>query len=170
MQAIIRDDLPMLPIFQYARIEGTKDKLIGYTPSVYVSSNCWNIGQWVLGLLSVGRHHSAAGTLPGDGTERLSAASPRAEPVLLLVIVSMIGFAILHLAPGGPLAQFSLTPGMTQADLARIAHQMGLDRPLPRAVLGVGAAHGRRRLGPFLPRQPAGAHDHRRACAAPRWS
>ncbi|HEY6431830.1 MAG TPA: peptide ABC transporter substrate-binding protein [Acetobacteraceae bacterium] len=46
MEAIIRDDLPMLPIFQYARIEGTKDKLIGYTPSVYVSSNCWNIGQW----------------------------------------------------------------------------------------------------------------------------
>ncbi len=46
MAAIIRDDLPMLPIFQYARIEGTKDKLIGYTPSVYVSSNCWNIGQW----------------------------------------------------------------------------------------------------------------------------
>ncbi len=43
----------------------------------------------------------------------------------------MIGFAIIHMAPGGPLAQFSLTPGMTQADLARIAHQMGLDRPLP---------------------------------------
>ncbi|HEY6431831.1 MAG TPA: ABC transporter permease [Acetobacteraceae bacterium] len=53
------------------------------------------------------------------------------QNVLLLVIVSMIGFAIIHMAPGGPLAQFSLTPGMTQADLARIAHQMGLDRPLP---------------------------------------
>ncbi len=46
MAAIIRNDLPMLPIFQYARIEGMKDKLIGYAPSVYVSSNCWNIGQW----------------------------------------------------------------------------------------------------------------------------
>lgn len=43
----------------------------------------------------------------------------------------MIGFGIVHLAPGGPVAQFTLTPGMTQADLARIAHQMGLDRPLP---------------------------------------
>ena len=36
----------MLPIFQYARIEGTKAKLIGYAPSVYVASNSWNIGQW----------------------------------------------------------------------------------------------------------------------------
>jgi peptide/nickel transport system permease protein len=53
------------------------------------------------------------------------------QSLLLLWIVSMIGFALLHLAPGGPLAQFTLTPGMTQADLARIAHQMGLDRPLP---------------------------------------
>jgi peptide/nickel transport system permease protein len=53
------------------------------------------------------------------------------QSLLLLWIVSVIGFAVLHLAPGGPLAQFTLTPGMTQADLARIAHQMGLDRPLP---------------------------------------
>jgi peptide/nickel transport system permease protein len=53
------------------------------------------------------------------------------QSLVLLWIVSVIGFAVVHLAPGGPLAQFTLTPGMTQADLARIAHQMGLDRPLP---------------------------------------
>jgi peptide/nickel transport system permease protein len=53
------------------------------------------------------------------------------QSIVLLLIVSAIGFALLHLAPGGPLSQFALTPGMTQADLARIAHQMGLDRPLP---------------------------------------
>src|SRR6218665_1963463 len=35
------------------------------------------------------------------------------------------------LAPGGPLSQFALTPGMTREALDRIAHQMGLDRPLP---------------------------------------
>jgi peptide/nickel transport system substrate-binding protein len=46
MAAIIRNDLPKLEIFQYARIEGVKDKLIGYAPSVYTASNCWNIGQW----------------------------------------------------------------------------------------------------------------------------
>ncbi|PZX18764.1 peptide/nickel transport system permease protein [Palleronia aestuarii] len=51
--------------------------------------------------------------------------------LLLLVLVSIIGFALLNLAPGGPLSQFALSPGMTQADLDRIAEQMGLNRPLP---------------------------------------
>lgn len=50
--------------------------------------------------------------------------------LVLLVLVSMVGFAVLNLAPGGPLSQFALTPGMSQADLDRIAAQMGLDRPL----------------------------------------
>jgi peptide/nickel transport system permease protein len=53
------------------------------------------------------------------------------QSLILLVLVSVIGFTVLHLAPGGPLAQFALVPGMSQADIARIAHQMGLDRPLP---------------------------------------
>lgn len=53
------------------------------------------------------------------------------QSLLLLWLVSMIGFAILYLAPGGPLAQFALTPGMTDEELRRIAQQMGLDRPLP---------------------------------------
>ncbi|MCX8282108.1 ABC transporter permease [Phyllobacterium sp. 0TCS1.6C] len=52
------------------------------------------------------------------------------QSLVLLVLVSMIGFAVLNLAPGGPLSQFALTPGMTQADLDRISTQMGLDRPL----------------------------------------
>ncbi|MBU6498111.1 MAG: ABC transporter permease [Rhodospirillales bacterium] len=54
-----------------------------------------------------------------------------AQYLLLLWLVSIIGFAVLHLAPGGPLAQFTLIPGMTAAQLKVIAHQMGLDRPLP---------------------------------------
>jgi len=53
------------------------------------------------------------------------------QSAVLLALVSVIGFAMLHLLPGGPLAQFALVPGMTQADLTRISHQMGLDRPLP---------------------------------------
>ena len=53
------------------------------------------------------------------------------QSLVLLVLVSMIGFALLHLAPGGPLAQFALTPGMSAATMAEISHQMGLDRPLP---------------------------------------
>ncbi|MCC2662205.1 MAG: diguanylate cyclase [Geminicoccaceae bacterium] len=50
---------------------------------------------------------------------------------VLLLIVSIIGFSILHLAPGGPLSQFAATGDMTQEDLDRVARQMGLDRPLP---------------------------------------
>lgn len=53
------------------------------------------------------------------------------QSLLLLLIVSIIGFAILHLAPGGPLSQFAAGGDMTQADLDRIAEQLGLNRPLP---------------------------------------
>ncbi|WP_241665501.1 ABC transporter permease [Teichococcus oryzae] len=53
------------------------------------------------------------------------------QAALLLVVVSMIGFAILHLAPGGPMAQYAMGSNMSQEDLDRIAAQLGLDRPLP---------------------------------------
>jgi peptide/nickel transport system permease protein len=53
------------------------------------------------------------------------------QSLVLLLLVSVIGFAILNLAPGGPLSQYTLTPGMTQEALDRIAEQMGLNRPLP---------------------------------------
>ena len=53
------------------------------------------------------------------------------QSLVLLLLVSMIGFAVLNLAPGGPLSQYALTPGMSQEALDRIARQMGLDRPLP---------------------------------------
>ncbi|MEE2862100.1 MAG: ABC transporter permease [Pseudomonadota bacterium] len=53
------------------------------------------------------------------------------QSLILLIIVSMIGFAILNMIPGGPLSQFALDPGMTAADLDRLREQMGLNRPLP---------------------------------------
>jgi len=62
------------------------------------------------------------------------------QSIILLVLVSMIGFAVLHLAPGGPLAQFAMSPGMSVAQMQRIAHQMGLDQPLP-IQYGVWAGH-----------------------------
>lgn len=52
------------------------------------------------------------------------------QSLVLLVLVSLIGFFILNLAPGGPLSQYALTPGMTKEALDRIAEQMGLNRPL----------------------------------------
>ncbi|MFT4270544.1 MAG: ABC transporter permease [Pantoea sp.] len=53
------------------------------------------------------------------------------QSIILLFLVSIIGFAALNLAPGGPLSQYALTPGMTQEAMQRIATQMGLNRPLP---------------------------------------
>lgn len=52
------------------------------------------------------------------------------QSVVLLVVVSVIGFAVLNLMPGGPLAQYALDPGMTQADMNRLAEQLGLNRPI----------------------------------------
>lgn len=53
------------------------------------------------------------------------------QALVMLIIVSMISFAILHLAPGGPMSQFASDGSMTQADLDRIAETLGLNRPLP---------------------------------------
>jgi peptide/nickel transport system permease protein len=53
------------------------------------------------------------------------------QNLVLLWLVSVIGFGILYLAPGGPLSQFALVPGMSQAQIAKLAAQMGLDRPIP---------------------------------------
>jgi peptide/nickel transport system permease protein len=53
------------------------------------------------------------------------------QSLVLLALVSVIAFAVLHLAPGGPLSQFAIVPGMTQEQLAHISHEMGLDRSLP---------------------------------------
>jgi peptide/nickel transport system permease protein len=53
------------------------------------------------------------------------------QSLILLLLVSMIGFAVLNLAPGGPLSQYTLVPGMTKEALDRVAAQMGLNRPLP---------------------------------------
>lgn len=54
-----------------------------------------------------------------------------AQSAVLLLLVSAIGFGVLHLAPGGPLSQYMATPGMSAEDLNRIAEQMGLNRPIP---------------------------------------
>jgi peptide/nickel transport system permease protein len=49
---------------------------------------------------------------------------------VLLVIVTTIAFGLMHLAPGGPLAVYSLSPTMREEDRARIEHNFGLDRPI----------------------------------------
>ncbi|MEK0083742.1 ABC transporter permease [Benzoatithermus flavus] len=55
--------------------------------------------------------------------------------VPLLIGVSVIGFAIMHLAPGGPLAVYTLNPTITSRDIERIRVVLGLDQPLPLQYL-----------------------------------
>lgn len=52
------------------------------------------------------------------------------QSVLLLAGVSVIGFALMHLAPGGPLAIYTLNPTVTAQDIERVKHQFGLDQPV----------------------------------------
>ncbi|RGP35934.1 ABC transporter permease [Pseudotabrizicola alkalilacus] len=52
------------------------------------------------------------------------------QSAVLLVIVSIIGFTVLNLMPGGPLAQYGLDPGMTMDDMERLKDQLGLNRPI----------------------------------------
>jgi peptide/nickel transport system permease protein len=52
------------------------------------------------------------------------------QSIVLLLLVSFIGYGILHLAPGGPLSQYVMSANMTQEDIDRLMHQMGLDRSL----------------------------------------
>jgi peptide/nickel transport system permease protein len=56
-------------------------------------------------------------------------ASRVAQSVLLLLALSLIAFAILHLAPGDP-AALLYGPDASTADLAQMRVRWGLDRPL----------------------------------------
>lgn len=86
---------------------------------------------------------------------------------LLLVVfgVSLITFAISHLAPGDP-ARVIAGPRATAAQLAHVRHELGLDRPLPEQYLryagkvlhgdlGASTVTGQPILGELAARAPA---------------
>ncbi|MGQ9677339.1 MAG: ABC transporter permease [Chloroflexota bacterium] len=52
------------------------------------------------------------------------------QAVPLLVGLSILAFSIMHMAPGGPMAVYAENPTITEADLKRIEHALGLDQPL----------------------------------------
>lgn len=52
------------------------------------------------------------------------------QAVPLLVGISFVAFVILRLAPGGPMAVYAQNPSMTEADMRRIEHLLGLDQPV----------------------------------------
>jgi peptide/nickel transport system permease protein len=52
------------------------------------------------------------------------------QTIPLLIGVSVIGFGLMHLAPGGPLAVYTLNPTITAQDIERIKIIFGLDQPV----------------------------------------
>lgn len=46
MQALMREDLPFLPLFQYATIRGWKDDVEGPAPNVNNRIDTWNVREW----------------------------------------------------------------------------------------------------------------------------
>ncbi|HSM88944.1 MAG TPA: ABC transporter permease, partial [Desulfobacterales bacterium] len=52
-----------------------------------------------------------------------------AAPVLL--IITFATFFLMQLLPGGPLAAYENNPEISQKDIERLRHEMGLDRPIP---------------------------------------
>ncbi|MCL5995033.1 MAG: ABC transporter permease [Chloroflexi bacterium] len=57
------------------------------------------------------------------------------QGVVILIIISFVGFMLTRLS-GDPLAQYTNNPRISAADRARIARELGVDRPLPIQYLG----------------------------------
>lgn len=53
------------------------------------------------------------------------------QSIPLLLLISMILFAIISNAPGGPLTPYLQNPHITEADIVRLKHNLGLDQPVP---------------------------------------
>ena len=58
------------------------------------------------------------------------AARRLAQAIPLLFIVSVLVFALIHAAPGGPLSLYLDNPNVRPEDIERLRRAMGLDRPL----------------------------------------
>ena len=54
-----------------------------------------------------------------------------ARTLPLIVLISIVTFSLLHLAPGGPAGVYSGSTRMSESDLARVRANLGVDRPLP---------------------------------------
>jgi peptide/nickel transport system permease protein len=52
------------------------------------------------------------------------------QAIPLLLVVSVLVFALLHAAPGGPLAVYLSNPNVRPEDIERLRRALGLDRPL----------------------------------------
>ncbi len=50
------------------------------------------------------------------------------EAIPILIFISIISFLLIKLAPGDPIRAF-INPQMKPSDIARIRHNLGLDKP-----------------------------------------
>jgi len=70
-----------------------------------------------------------------------------AQIVPMLVVVSVLVFALIHAAPGGPLALYLDNPNVRPQDIERLRKQMGLDQPLVGQYVAWAAAFVRGEWG-----------------------
>ena len=89
-----------------------------------------------------------------------------AQSTPLLLVISLLVFALIHAAPGGPLSTYLENPNVRPEDIERLRKAMGLDRPLGLQYLswlgafvrgdwGFSYADGRPVLDRLLERVPA---------------
>ena len=58
-----------------------------------------------------------------------------AQTIPLLLVVSIVVFALIHAAPGGPLSLYLENPNVRPQDIERLRRELGLDRPLVEQYL-----------------------------------
>ncbi|MGH7469867.1 MAG: ABC transporter permease [Longimicrobiales bacterium] len=66
-----------------------------------------------------------------------------AQSLPLLLLISLLVFALIHAAPGGPLSLYLDNPNVRPEDIARLRRALGLDRSLPAQYLSWLAAFAR---------------------------
>ena len=54
-----------------------------------------------------------------------------AYTIPVVVLISILAFSLMHLAPGGPVGMYTGNPRVSGEDVQRIRESYGLDRPLP---------------------------------------
>src|SRR5437879_11364544 len=76
----------------------------------------------------------SSGTFMSGGSSRASLAGFLGRRLLqsipLLLVVSILVFALIHAAPGGPLSIYLSNPNVRPEDIERLRRALGLDRPL----------------------------------------
>jgi peptide/nickel transport system permease protein len=73
---------------------------------------------------------TGVGSFPGEVPLLTYVVRRTLQNIPLLLLVSVVLFSILQAAPGGPLTPYLQNPHITEADIARLRHNLGLDQPV----------------------------------------